>query len=423
MTSRERLIRTLNHEDPGPVVVDLGSTSVSGIAAGALARLREALGFPPEPVRVHEPFQLLGEVDQDVREALGIDVAGIFTPTTMFGYRNDGWKNWRLPDGTEVLVGRGFVTTQDADGSTLMHPGGDPRNPPSARLPKGGYYFDNIVRQEPLDGLELDARKDYEGQLGVYGEEDLRYFEGQAQRLYEETDLGLIFAFFGGGIGDVAMLPGPSQTRPRGIRDVTEFYIAHITEPNYVKDLYALWTEVALENLALFREAVGERIQAVAVSGTDFGTQRSELISPDFFREFYKPYFKRMNDWVHAHTSWKTFYHTCGSIVNLLDDLVEAGVDILNPVQCSAEGMNPTMLKERYGKKLVFWGGAVDTQKTLPFGSPEEVKGETLARLRLFAPGGGFVMNAIHNIQQPTPVANILAFFEAARDYNRERGF
>jgi len=197
--------------------------------------------------------------------------------------------------------------------------------------------------------------------------------------------------------------------------------VAHYIYPDYIKEVYDLYTEIALKNLELYKQAVGDKIQVIQISGTDFGTQRSEIMSPDLYREFYKPYHKTLNDWVHENTNWKTFYHTCGSVVKLLDDFVDSGVDIMNPVQCSAKGMEPTFLKEKYGDKLTFWGGGIDTQKTLPFGTPDEVKAETLERLSIFAPGGGFVFNTIHNIQQPTPVENIVALYDAIKQYNIDK--
>ena len=127
-----------------------------------------------------------------------------------------------------------------------------------------------------------------------------------------------------------------------------------------------------------------------------------------------------MNDWVHENTSWKTWFHTCGSIINLLPELHEAGVDILNPVQCSATGMDPRMLKEEWGDKFIFWGGGVDTQRVLPFGTPEEVYNQVMERLEIFAPGGGFVFNTIHNIMGPTSPENLQAMFQAIRDYNKK---
>jgi len=421
LTSRDRLHLTLNHRDPGRVVLDLGSTAISGISASALTRLRRALGLKDSPVRVHEPFQILGFVEEDVRLALGIDVVGVWSPSTMFGYRNERWKPWRLFDGTEVLVGEGFITSQDAEGNLYLHPNSDPAAPPTGKLPKGGFYFDNIIPKTPVDETHLNGKADFAEQYSVYSQEECRFLEEQARNLYENTSLGLIGHLAGASLGDIAHIPGPNLVNPHGIRDPMEWYIAHKTHPEYIKDIFAYQTEIALRNAALYWEAVGSWIEAVVVSGTDFGTQRCEFISPNLFRDLYKPFYAQINAWIHEHTTWKTFFHSCGSIVRLLDDFVECGVDILNPVQCSAAGMDPEFLKKQYGEKLVFWGGGVNTQHTLPFGSPDEVHREVLERLRVFAPGGGYVFNAIHNIQQPTPVENILAMHKAVKAYNRER--
>ncbi|MGE5221500.1 MAG: uroporphyrinogen decarboxylase family protein [Omnitrophica WOR_2 bacterium] len=421
LTPRQRLQRTLSHVEPGNVVVDLGSTAITGISASALARLRRALGLKEIPVRVHEPFQILGFVDDDLISALGIDVVGIWPASTMFGYRNDRWKSWRLFDGTDVMIGEGFVITEDEAGNIYLHPNGDPAAPPTGKLPKGGFYFDNIIPKTSVDEAHLDGKADFAAQYSVYTDEECRSIETQARDLYENTSFGLIGQLSGGSLGDIAHVPGPNLADPHGIRDPLEWYIAHKTHPEYIKDIFAYETEITIRNAALYWQAVGSRAEAVVVSGTDFGTQRSEFISPDLFRQLYKPYYQQINDWIHAHTTWKTFFHSCGSIVHLLDDFIECGVDILNPVQCSAAGMDPAFLKERYGKKLVFWGGGVNTQETLPFGTPEAVRQEVLERLRIFAPGGGYVFNTIHNIQQPTPVANILAMMDAVQSYNRER--
>jgi hypothetical protein len=339
----------------------------------------------------------------------------------MFGYRNDRWKPWRLFDGTEVQIGEGFVTSQDVDGNIYLHPNGDPDAPPTGKLPKGGFYFDNIIPKTQVDELHLDGKADFAVQYTVYTDEECRLFEAQARTLFENTPFGLIGQLSGGSLGDIAHVPGPTVNNPQGIRDPMEWYIAHKIHPEYIKDIFAYQADIAIQNAALYWEAVGSRVDAVVVSGTDFGTQRCEFISPDLFRELYKPFFQQINDWIHAHTTWKTFFHSCGSIVRLLDDFVDCGVDILNPVQCSATGMDPLFLKTKYGGKLVFWGGGVNTQQTLPFGTPDEVRQEVLERLRIFAPGGGYVFNTIHNIQQPTPVENILAMYEAIQIYNRER--
>ncbi len=420
MTSRERLHSTLNHTDPGKVVVDLGSTSITGISASALARLRNSLGLPEKTVRVHEPFQILGFVDEDILQALGCDVMGVWPIGTMFGYNNDRWKAWQLFDGTQVMIGEGFTYSEDNNGNIFLHPNRDLSAPPTGILPNGGYYFDNVIRKAPYDETHLDGRSDFAEQYSVYTDEDCRNFEEQSRLLYESTDFGLIGQLAGGSLGDIAHIPGPNLSNPRGIREPMEWYIAHKTHPEYIKDIFAYQTDIALRNAALLWEAIGSRVEAVVVSGTDFGSQRCELISPALFREIYKPFYKQINDWIHQHTTWKTFFHCCGSIVKLLDDFVDCGVDILNPVQCSAVGMNPEFLKSTYGDKLVFWGGGVNTQNTLPFGSADEVKVEVLERLRTFAPGGGYVFSGIHNIQQPTPIENILAMYTAVQEYNQE---
>jgi uroporphyrinogen-III decarboxylase len=154
------------------------------------------------------------------------------------------------------------------------------------------------------------------------------------------------------------------------------------------------------------------------VCGTDFGTQTSAFCSVATFRELWFPYYQRVNHWVHTKTSWKCFKHSCGSVERFLESFIEAGFDIINPVQCSATGMDPAELKRKYGSRLVFWGGGVDTQKTLPFGSPRDVREEVLRRCEIFAPGGGFVFSSIHNLQAGTPVANIVAMLDAVHEFN-----
>ncbi|MFQ5834472.1 MAG: uroporphyrinogen decarboxylase family protein [bacterium] len=417
MTSRERIRKAINHEEPDCIPVDLGSTPVTGIAASTYAKLRQALGLTRSPVKVAEPFQMLAEVELEVIEKLGVDTIGLQLPTTLFGFKNENWKPWRLFDGTQVLVPGLFITREDKDGNLLLYPGGDSSAPPSAKMPKGGYYFDGIVRQEAIDESRLDPQEWVKDQYSVYTDEELRYLEETAEDLYRNTDLSLVGSFWQGGFGDIALVPGLDVKHPKGIRDPQEWIIAHALHPEYIKGIFHLQCEIAVQNLKLYHEAVGDKIDVIAVSGTDFGTQNASSISPDMYRDLYKPFHKIVNEWIHENTPWKIFYHTCGSIVSLLDDLVETGVDILNPVQCSAAGMNPTLLKEKYGERLVFWGAGVDTQKTLPFGTPEEVRREVTERCRIFGRKGGFVFNAIHNIQPKTPTKNIIAMFEAVKNF------
>jgi hypothetical protein len=419
MTSRERVRRALHHEQPDRVPLDFGATGQTGISASTLYRLRPALGLPQKPVTVIEPFQMLGEVEQDLRDRLGVDVMGLWSPVNMMGVRNGDWKPWRMSDGTPVLMAGGFAWRQEADGSVLAYPQGDVAAPPSLKLPAGGVFFDNLDRAPPWREEDLDARRDFRDLFGTYTDEDARQLERESRRLFQETEYALIMNFGGGGFGDAAVLPGPWEKHPRGIRRLEDWYAAHLLHPEYIQDLFGLQAEIALKNLEILRQALGERILLVNLSGADYGSQTGELISPELYRSLYKPHHRALNDWVHAHTGWKTHFHCCGSIVRLLDDFVEAGVDVLNPVQCSALGMEPRALKQKYGRKLVFWGGGVDTQATLPFGTPEQVRAEVRERLRVFSPGGGYVFNTIHNVLARTPVENLRAMFEEFLEFSQ----
>ncbi len=416
MNSRERVQAAIHHRPPDRIPLDLGGTSVTGIAVGAYARLERALGLPDRLVKVMDPYLMLAEVEDEARQALGIDTVGLRLPKTRFGFRNEGWKPWRMFDGTIALVPDRFMVTEDVNGDLLLHPQGDTSLPPSARMPKGGYYFDSIVRQEPIDEAHLDPDAWVRDLYSVYSEEDLRYLEAEAERLYRDTEWSIVSHLSGGAFGDISHVPAVGVPYPKGIRDPLEWYVAHLTHPEYIKGIFERQCEIALRNLALLWQAVGAKTDAIYVSGTDFGTQEKAFISPDMYREFYQPFHRRLNDWIHRHTPWKIFYHSCGSIVDLLDEFVAVGVDIVNPVQCSARGMDPAYLKQRYGDRLVFWGGGVDTQHVLPFGTPEEVYAQVRERIRIFSPGGGFVFNPVHNIQQNVPVENMLAMFQAVRD-------
>jgi hypothetical protein len=416
VTSRERVQLALEHREPDRVPIDLGSSLVTGIQASAYAGLKKALGLTEGEVRVYEPFQMLAEVEEPVRRALNVDVYGITLPVTIFGYKNENWKPFRLFDGTEVLVSEHFVCDELDNGDLVQYPEADRSAPPSGRMPKDGFYFDAIIRQEPIDESRLDPKEWVEQTYGLYGEEELRFLEEQSRWWFENTEYALFGNFGGGSFGDIAIVVGPHIPHPKGIRDPEEFYISHITRKDYIREIFERTLEIQMKNIEMYRQAAGERIQIIEINGNDFGAQNGPFISPQLYRELYKPYHKAMNDWVHANTSWKTFFHSCGSNVAFLDDFHEAGVDILNPVQISATGMEPKFLKENYGHDFVFWGGAVDTQHTLPFGTAEQVRREAKANIDTFKPGGGYVFNNVHNIQAGVPMDNILAMFDAVRE-------
>ena len=420
MTSRERVTLALSHKQPDRVPLDLGASAVTGMHVASVYALRQALGLDPPatPVKVVEPYQMLGEIQPDLLDALGIDVVGLGGSRTLFGFPNEGWKPWTTFDGTPALVPAGFTTEPDARGDILMYPEGDRSAPPSGRMPKGGYYFDAIIRQPPIDDDRLNVEDNLE-EFGPISDADLDRFRREAERLHTQTDKAILANFGGTAFGDIALVPAMWLKHPKGIRDVEEWYISTVGRRDYVRQVFERQCEIALANLAKISRAVGGRVAAVFTTGADFGTQRGPFISPAAYRDLFKPFHKRVNDWIHAHTPWKTFIHSCGSVRALLPDFVEAGFDILNPVQCSAVDMDAATLKRTFGNRLTFWGGGVDTQHTLPFGTPDDVRREVRDRLRTFGPRGGFVFNTIHNVQARTPVANLLALYETVREHGR----
>jgi uroporphyrinogen-III decarboxylase len=283
-------------------------------------------------------------------------------------------------------------------------------------MPKGGFFFDTIVRQEPIDENRLDPADNLEEFAPVSGR-DLEYFAAEAERA-AATGRAVMATFGGTGFGDIALVPAPFLKHPKGIRDIEEWYISTATRQDYVHRVFKGQTEIALANLARVKDAVGGRVDAVFVCGTDFGTQQSQFCSVETFRKLYFPYYKMVNDWVHNHTGWKTFKHSCGAVEPLIESFIEAGFDILNPVQVTAAGMDAARLKKLYGDRIVFWGGGADTQTTFAFGTPGEVREQVLRRMEVLAPGGGFIFNAVHNIQANTPVANIVAMIDAVKEFN-----
>lgn len=416
MNPRQRLQATLEHKPVDHVCVDFGAGGQTGMGVCAVSRLRRAvIGEENYRVKVIEPYQMLGEIDDKLREALGLDVVGIDPPNNMFGYRNEGWKPFEMFDGTPVLVPEKFNYAVDDNGNLLMHPQGDTSAPPSARMPKGGYFFDSIRRQEPIDESKLDPEDNCE-EFEVFSDEDLQYFADRARQVYENTDYGIYMTIPALAFGDIALVPAPWMKHPKGIRDVEEWYISTALRPDYIMKVFEKQCEVGLKNIELLAKAVGDYVQVAFVTGTDFGTQRGPFISVDTYRKLYKPFQKLLNDKIHELTNWKTFMHCCGGIYPLIPDIIEAGFDVLNPIQCSAADMEPRRLNKEFGKDLVFWGGGVDTQQTLPFGTPDEVYREVRERIDIFGEGGGYVFNAIHDVQSNVPTENILAMFKALDD-------
>jgi hypothetical protein len=416
MNSKERVLASLSHRQPDRIPIDFGSTLTTGIHVSCVSALRKFYDLDQHPVKVHEPYQMLGLIEDDLKNVMGIDTDAVYPVRTIFGFANYEWRPWKTPQGLEVLVSKDFRTTTDDKGDILIYPEGDTSAPPSGRMPKDGYFFDSIVRQEPFDEDKLDPEDNLE-EFGPITEQDLEYIRRSIAEL-RGTKRAIVATFGGTGFGDIALVPAPFLKHPKGIRDIAEWYVSTRTRQDYIHTIFSKQCDYAIANLEKIFSIVGNNIDVLFICGTDFGTQTSSFCSVDTFRDLYFPYYKRVNDWIHQKTTWKTFKHSCGSVIRFIPSMIEAGFDILNPVQCSATGMGADKLKEEFGDRIVFWGGGVDTQKVLPFGAPAEVRAQVLERCRVFAQDGGFIFNTIHNIQARTPVENIAAMLDAVKEFN-----
>jgi hypothetical protein len=418
MTSRDITLAALNHKETGKIPFDMGGTGVTGIHVRAVENLRKYYGLDNHPVKVIEPYQMLGEVEEDLASVAGLNIYGIPSRKNMFGIPQDeGWKEFLTFWGQTVLVPEKFNTSSDTDGSLLIYPEGDISVAPCAKMPTAGFFFDALNRQLPVDDSNLNVDDNLE-EFGLLGDDDIAYWKRQFDKA-RTCGRAVIAGFGGTAIGDIALVPGLNLKHPRGIRDVADWYMSTVMRTDYLHGIFEKQTDIALKNLETLYRNGGDVVDAVFICGTDFGTQISTFCSGETFEELYAPYYRKMNDWIHQNTNWKTFKHSCGAIEPFIQRFINCGFDILNPVQISATGMDPEHIKNKYGKDIVFWGGGVDTQKVLAFGTPREVRQQVMNNCRIFGKDGGFVFNTVHNIQANVPVENIASMIDTIRDINR----
>jgi uroporphyrinogen-III decarboxylase len=413
-TSKENFLRTINHQQPDKVVVDFGSTAVTGIHVMIVEKLREYYGLEKRPVKVIEPYQMLGEIDDELIKEMGVDVVGLYGEKNMFGVRNSGWTLHKTLWGQEVLFPRDFNYTFNDNGDILMYPEGDTSVPPSGMMPKSGFFFDALDRQVPIVESALKVEDNLE-EFTPVTEHDLNYWKKQAGSTAGSKKA--VMASLGGtALGDIALVPAINMKHPGGIRGISEWYISTLLREDFVKEIFDRQTDIAIENLKKLHQVTGKEIDTVFICGTDFGTQNSTFCSPDTYTRVWMPYYKKVNEWIHNNTTWKTFKHSCGAIESLMMLFIESGFDIINPVQINAEGMDARKLKQKYGKDIVFWGGGVDTQGVFPFGTPGQVKEQVKKQCSILNENGGFVFNTVHNIQANVPFKNVVAMLEALKE-------
>ena len=413
--SRDKVRSALNHRNTGSVPVDFGATAVTGIHCRIVEALRNYYGLEPRPVKIVDAFQMLGEVDAELAEKIGVDCIGIGGPKDIFDLDVTRMREQTTPWGQLVLVPEAMDLTPDAQGDVYVYAGGDKSYPPSAVMPKGCYFINAIERQHPIDEEQLNPEDNVE-EFGLLTEGDLAYYRSETNKAYQ-TGRAVVASFGGTALGDVAFVPGMGLKQPKGIRSVVEWYMSTAMRQDYLHQVFEKEIDIAIANYEKLWAALGDKIEVVLTCGTDLGSQESQFCSIDTFRELWLPHYRRMNDWIHQHTTWKIFKHSCGAIIPILPGLIEAGFDIINPVQINAKDMDSRRLKEEFGSRLTFWGGGVDTQKILPFGTPDEIRRHVKEQCEILGRDGGFVFNAVHNIQANVPVENVVAMFDALKDF------
>ncbi|MGD9002431.1 MAG: uroporphyrinogen decarboxylase family protein [Anaerolineae bacterium] len=399
MNRRERVLTSLRHEEPDRVPIDLGGTVDSTIAAVAYKELRAHLGLGPGEVRVADIYQHTALVDQDVRRALDVDVR-------LVGDRPLHWRDGVLPDGSPALFPDRFRPERRPDGSQVLL---DEAGTVVLKMPRDGHYFDPV--HSPLADAtsiheidrHLDAIRSYDKPAHLdTSYEDLAC---EAKRLREETDY-LLVGFFGGHIFQSA----------QSLRGWDTFLLDLLINRTFAEALMDRLVQANVERFKQYADTVGRYVDVIQFED-DLGMQDRPLLRPALYRQVVKPYHARLFRVARSTCDAYLLLHTDGAVAPFIPDFIEMGIDILNPVQVSAAGMDTKRLKREFGDDIVFWGGGCDSQRILPFGSPREVTDEVKRRVDDLAPGGGFVFAPIHNIQVDVPPENIVAMFEAAREH------
>ena len=411
MTGRERVKTVLSHRDADTIALDFGATPVTGIHVKKIAEFRRYYGLEERPVKVSEPFQMLGEVDDELADIWNTDVVGVGGKTDMFGHVKENYVEKRMPWGQTVLLPQSFQM-KEANGNFYVFPQGDTTCSPTAVMPAGGYFFDAIERAPTT---ELDAELHLEDNLEEFSrmtDADMPYWKEELTKA-RATGKAVIANIGGTGFGDIALVPGLNLKNPKGIRAIADWYMSTVMRADFVRELFERQSEIAIYNLEKINQLAGDCIDVLFVCGTDFGTQDSQFCSPEGLSDLYGKAYRKINDWVHRHTAWKTFKHSCGAIAPLLETFIDCGFDIINPVQINAADMDPYVLKKQFGDRITFWGGGIDTQRVLQLGAPQQVKDQVRQLCDIFGAGGGFVFNTVHNIQANVPEENAFALMDA----------
>lgn len=344
--SRKRILDAVNHRQPDRVPLDFGGMTSTGIHCSIVMALRERFGLEKRLIKAYEPYQMLGLIEDDLADAMGLDAVQVMPVGTIFGNAIGEWKEWRTPWGQEILIPEGMETEPTEDGGCVTFPQGDRSVPPSAKLPASGYFFDALERQEEYDEDDPDPR-DNAADFSLLSDAAVARIAENAKGA-RKSGRAVIFSLPGGSLGSPSQFYGMAFKKPKGMRNLADWYMAIVANPDFVRALFEMQTDIAVENLKKVAAAARDDIDILMLCTGDYGTQINTFFSVDTYREVFFPYHKKVADWIRQNTPWKVFKHSCGAVEPLINSMIEAGVDILNPVQCSAAGMDPEHLNPHY---------------------------------------------------------------------------
>jgi len=394
MNHRERVTAAIHHQPVDRLPVDIGGMRSTGIMAVAYHQLKKHLGITEGEIQVFDTGQQLAYIEPPIMERFGLDVVILDLGLLR------GWRDYQLPDGTPAKITASFLTEKDGAGGEY---GLDDQGQRVSYRPADSFYFDNISKPPLSEAQTISDLEKYS--WPTYTDEDLELLRSEAMHLYNSTDYAILGSFGG------AFLEGG-----QGLRGWDQFMMDIAGDRAFTEALLDRMLENSLHNVSLYLDAVGDYIHVIQMGG-DMGTQNGPQIRPKTYYDIFQPREKALWGRIHAlKPQVSIFLHCCGGIYDLIPGIIDAGCDILNPVQISARGMDAERLKREFGNQLCFWGGGCDTQKILPFASPDEVYAHTLHNIEIFSPGSGFVFSQVHNIQAGVPVENIMAMLQAVED-------
>ncbi len=411
MTSRERVLAAIEHRQPDKVPLDLGSNPSSGISAIAYDNLKKHLGMD-HPTRVYDVVQQLAQPDWEMIDRFGFDIIDIGRE---FNTRDEDWYDYTLANGSTAQYPVWYKPVQAEDGSWYTT---DENGKMLSRMPNGATFFDQTYFPY-LDGYPDDFSdlpevmqkvmwvRDAHSPWDHASEPDFwEKLREKAIYLKENTDKAL-FLSAGSNLFEFGTM----------LRRMDNFFMDIMMDHDNVMKLLDALMEMHLANLEKVCNAVGDVVDVIRF-GDDLGMTTGPFMDIDTYRLLFKPHHKRLCEYVKEHSNMKIMLHSCGSIYQYIPDLIECGYDILNPVQTNCLDMEPEKLKKEFGSEVTFWGGGVDTAKVLPEGTPEEVRKQVLERCEVFSKDGGFVFNTVHNIMPDVPPENIVAMYDAVREFN-----